>query len=114
MQFSTIYQSKGSSLTFSAQGGRGKEKKLAAAKNSGRPNEGAAERKGLGEGILPRLASRPAGRRANPPEADIVGNSTSVEWGRSGVKSGLGFWRVEARKASKDKTNQPSYPFIPR
>jgi len=39
-------------------------------------------------GIPARSASRPAGRRANPPKADIVGNSTSVEWGRSGVKSG--------------------------
>ena len=34
-----------------------------------------------GGGIEVRLASRPAGRRANPPKADIVGNSTSVEWG---------------------------------
>jgi len=42
-------------------------------------------------GIPARPASRPAGRRANPPKADIVGNSTSVEWGRSGVKSDLGF-----------------------
>jgi hypothetical protein len=33
---------KGSSLTFSAQGGRGKEKKLSAEK-IGRPSEGAAE-----------------------------------------------------------------------
>jgi len=34
---------KGSSLNFSAQGGRGKEKKLAAAKISVRPNKGKAE-----------------------------------------------------------------------
>src|SRR3989338_7626079 len=33
----------GSSLTFSAQGGRGKEKNLVAAKNPVRPSEGAAE-----------------------------------------------------------------------
>jgi len=33
----------GSSLTFSAQGGRGKEKKNKSAKNSVRPSEGAAE-----------------------------------------------------------------------
>jgi len=36
------YTNLGSSLTFSAQGGRGKEKKLSA-KNSVRPSEGAAE-----------------------------------------------------------------------
>jgi len=48
-------------------------------------------------------ASRPAGRRANPPEADIVGNSTSVEWGRSGVKSGLEFEGGEVRIASNDR-----------
>ena len=58
-------------------------------------------------------ASRPAGRRANPPEADIVGNSTSVEWGRSGVKSGLGFWRDKARKVSIEGDIETSYPFIP-
>ena len=45
-------------------------------------------------------ASRPAGRRANPPEADIVGNSTSVEWGRSGVKSDFGIWGCESEKTS--------------
>jgi len=48
-------------------------------------------KEGLRGGIPARSASRPAGRRANPPKADIVGNSTSVEWGRSGVKSDLGF-----------------------
>ena len=36
------YTNLGSSLTFSAQGGRGKEKKLSAEK-SGSPSEGAAE-----------------------------------------------------------------------
>ena len=41
---------KGSSLTFSAQGGRGKEKNLIAAENPVRPSEGAAE----GGGIPPR------------------------------------------------------------
>ena len=34
---------KGSSLTFSAQGGRGKEKKVVAAKISVRPSKGMAE-----------------------------------------------------------------------
>ena len=50
-----------------------------------------AERRGLRGGISATKRARPAGRRANPPEADIVENSTSVEWGRSGVKSGLEF-----------------------
>ena len=40
-----------------------------------------APKGGVGGGIWARPASRPAGRRANPPEADIVGSSTSVEWG---------------------------------
>jgi len=34
---------KGSSLTFSAQGGRGKEKIFKSAEKIGRPSEGAAE-----------------------------------------------------------------------
>ena len=58
-------------------------------------------------------ASRPAGRRANPPEADIVGNSTSVEWGRSGVKSDLGVWRCDVRKASLCREIEEAYPFNP-
>ena len=53
-----------------------------------------------GGGIWARPASRPAGRRANPPEADIVGNSTSVEWGRSRVKSAFDFARSEGKNAS--------------
>ena len=59
-------------------------------------------------------ASRPAGRRANPPEADIVGNSTSVEWGRSGVKSDLGIWGCESRKTSIGGEIEEACPFKPR
>src|SRR3989338_1279409 len=43
MQFLGLNQLKGSSLTFSAQGGRGKEKYLVAAKISVRPSKGMAE-----------------------------------------------------------------------
>ena len=53
-----------------------------------------------GGGIPARSGSRPAGRRANPPKADIVGNSTSVEWGRSGVKSDFDFARSEGENTS--------------
>jgi hypothetical protein len=43
MQFLRLNQFKGSSLTFSAQGGRGKEKILKSAEKFGCPSEGAAE-----------------------------------------------------------------------
>ena len=50
---------KGSSLTFSAQGGRGKEKKLSAEK-FGRPSEGAAEGGCGGNSAAPEPKRSPA------------------------------------------------------
>ena len=44
---------KGSSLTFSAQGGRGKEKKIVATENSVRPSEGMAEGGCVGNSAMP-------------------------------------------------------------
>jgi len=67
----------------------------------------------VGGGIPARSASRPAGRRANPPKADIVGNSTSVEWGRSGVKSDLGILGCESKKTSIGGEIEAAYPFNP-
>jgi len=43
-----------------------------------------------------------------------VGNSTSVEWGRSGVKSDLGIWRCEGRKTSIGGEIEEACPFKPR
>ena len=47
------HNTKGSSLTFSAQGGRGKEKNLVAAKNPVRPSKGKAEGGCGGNSALP-------------------------------------------------------------
>ena len=53
MQFLRLNQFKGSSLTFSAQGGRGKEKCFAVAKISVRPSKGKAEGGCGGNSALP-------------------------------------------------------------
>ena len=61
----------GSSLTFSAQGGRGKEKYPVAAKNSVRPSEGAAEGGVWGEFRRARAKEKPrhpARSEQNPKE----------------------------------------------
>ena len=51
---------KGSSLTFSAQGGRGKEKILKSAEKIGRPSEGAAEGGCGGNSAAPEPKRSPA------------------------------------------------------
>jgi len=88
MQFFRFMQSKGSSLTFSAQGGRGKEKYLAAAKISVRPSKGKAEGGCGGNSALPLQKIKAS------PAACIVR-------GRSQQKSFLPLLEGKIRRAQK-------------
>ena len=61
-----------------------------------------AERRGWGRNLG--ASCEPTSRAASQSaEGGYCGNSTSVEWGRSGVKSGLGFGGSKVRIARNDK-----------